>query len=208
MMKYNIGIKVRHITLRRAVELVATCCLIIGTVLLLISGIVLNPFEIKTVKSDKQIEKAYYDDISYIKLEQQSLDFSGYYKMDKDGKIVYNCYVAEFDETKFFVFIPNDKSVDESGNAKEELKDYNLIGRLKEDEKLFEMVAEDYQLSAEEVRDKYNISSIIIDEAGAKRQEVGFIWITLFTLLSSYFIYLVVLLFREIKIGGTKDEKE
>ena len=50
-----------------------------------------------------------------------------------------------------------------------------------------------------------SVSEIIIDEAGAKRKEVLIIWIALIGLLSSYIIYVLVVLFVNRGTGGKQN---
>lgn len=190
---------------KRFLELAGTLLLLIVAVILLCSGVVLNPFRIKVVKEEEDIISAYEEHISYVEMTKQDLDFTGYYRMNGDGDITYNCYVTTNYETRYFVFLPVERTLDEDGNTIETITNYDLVGRIKKDEQLIQTVAGDYEVTSENFMEECNVSEIVIDEAGAKRKEVLIIWIALFTLLSSYSIYVLVVLFANRNMGGKQD---
>ena len=190
---------------KRFLELAGTFILLIVAVILLCSGVVLNPFRVKIVKEEEDIISAYEEHISYVEMTKQDLDFTGYYRMNSNGDITYNCYVTTNYGTRYFVFLPVERTVDEDGNTLETIADYDLIGRIKKDEQLIKTVAEDYEITLEDFVEECSVSEIVIDEAGAKRKEVLIIWIALFTLLSSYSIYVLVVLFGNRNMGGKRD---
>lgn len=187
---------------KRFFELAGTLLLLAVAIILLCSGMVLNPFRIRNIQKEADIENAYNAHISYVRLTGQDLDFTGYYKMDSKGRTTYNCYVTTDYETRYFVFLPVEKTVDEDGNTIEKIEDYSLLGRIRRDEQLFDTVAADYEITSESFIKECSISEIVIDEAGAKRKEVLIIWIALFGLLSSYSLYVLVVLFVNRGMGG------
>lgn len=187
---------------KRFLELTGTLLLLVVAVILLCSGVVLNPFRICNIKNETDIENAYNKHISYVRLSGQNLDFTGYYKMDSKGKTTYNCYVTTDYKTRYFVFLPVEKTVDEDGNTIGTITDYSLLGRIRKDEQLFDTVAADYQITSEHFVKECSVSEIVIDEAGAKRREVLIIWIALFGLLSSYSLYVLVVLLVNRGMGG------
>jgi len=190
---------------KRFFELIGIFILLIVAVMLLCSGAVLNPFRIKEIKEEADIIAAYEEDVNYVKMTGQNLDFTGYYRMDHNGDITYNCYVTTDYDTKFFVFLPVGRTVDKDGNTQETITDYDLVGRIKRDEQLIETVAADYEVTLEDFMKECSVSGIVIDEAGAKRKEVLIIWVALFTLLSLYCIYVLVVLFGNRNMGGKQD---
>lgn len=190
---------------KRFFELIGTFILLMVAVILLCSGAVLNPFRVREIKEEADIVAAYEEHISYVKMTGQNLDFTGYYRMDRNGDITYNCYVTTDYDTKFFVFLPVERTVDENGDTQETITDYDLVGRIKKDEQLIETVAGDYEVTLENFMEECSVSEIVIDEAGAKRKEVLIIWIALFVLLSLYCIYVLVVLFGNRNMGGKQD---
>lgn len=190
---------------KRFFELTGTLILLVVAVILLCSGTVLNPFRIQNIEKEEDIVSAYDRHINYVRLSEQTLDFTGYYRMDGKGDITYNCYVTTDFDTRYFVFLPVARTVDEDGNTLETITDYSFTGRIKKDEQLIETVAGDYEVTLENFMEECSVSEIVIDEAGAKRKEVLIIWIALFTLLSSYSIYVLIVLFVNRGMGGKQD---
>lgn len=190
---------------KRFFELAGTLILLAVAIVLLCSGMVLNPFRVADIRQENDIKKAYDEHISYVRMKGLSLDFTGYYKMNSKGDIAYNCYVTTGYDTKYFVFVPVEETVDENGKTIEKISDYNLLGRLRKDEQLIDTVAADYEVTTENFMEECNVSEIIIDEAGAKRKEVLIIWIALIGLLSSYIIYVLVVLFVNRGTGGKQN---
>ncbi len=190
---------------KRFFELAGTLILLAVAIVLLCSGMVLNPFRVADIRQENDIKKVYDEHISYVRMKGLSLDFTGYYKMNSKGDIAYNCYVTTCYDTKYFVFVPVEGTVDENGKTIEKISDYNLLGRLRKDEQLIDTVAADYEVTTENFMEECNVSEIIIDEAGAKRKEVLIIWIALIGLLSSYIIYVLVVLFVNRGTGGKQN---
>jgi hypothetical protein len=188
-------------------ELAGTSILLIVAVVLLCSGMVLNPFRVAEVKREEDIKKAYQKHISYVKMTNQTLVFTRYYKMDSKGKAAYNCYMTTGFDTRYFVFIPVEGTVDKDGKTIEKISNCDLVGRLCKDKRLMDTVASDYKVTTEHFIEECSVSQIIIDEAGAKRKEVLIIWIALFGLLSSYILYVLVVLFVNRGMGGKQNEK-
>lgn len=190
---------------KRFFELAGTLILLAVAIVLLCSGMVLNPFRVADIRQENDIKKAYDEHISYVSMKGLSLDFTGYYKINSKGDIAYNCYVTTNYDTKYFVFVPVEGTVDENGKTIEKISDYNLLGRLRKDEQLIDTVAADYEVTTENFMEECSVSEIIIDEAGAKRKEVLIIWIALIGLLSSYIIYVLVVLFVNRGTGGKQN---
>ena len=190
---------------KRFFELAGTLILLAVAIILLCSGMVLNPFRVANIRRESDIEKAYNEHISYVRMEGLSLEFTGYYKMNSEGNIAYNCYITTGFDTKYFVFIPVEGTEDENGKTIEKISDYNLLGRLRKDEQLMDTVAADYEVTTQKFIEECSVSEIIIDEAGAKRKEVLIIWIALIGLLSSYIIYVLVVLFVNRGTGGKQN---
>ncbi|HAU87346.1 MAG TPA: hypothetical protein DCW90_18240 [Lachnospiraceae bacterium] len=190
---------------KRFFELAGTLILLAVAIILLCSGMVLNPFRVANIRRESDIEKAYNEHISYVRMEGLSLEFTGYYKMNSKGNIAYNCYITTGFDTKYFVFIPVEGTEDENGKTIEKISDYNLLGRLRKDEQLMDTVAADYEVTTQKFIEECSVSEIIIDEAGAKRKEVLIIWIALIGLLSSYIIYVLVVLFVNRGTGGKQN---
>lgn len=190
---------------KRFFELTGTIILLSVAVILLCNGLVLNPFQIMTVKEEEDIQKAYEEHVSYVRLQGQTLDFTGYYRLDSKGDINYNCYVTTDFDTKYFVFLPVESTTNEQGETKEKVTDYDLVGRIKKDQQLIETVAGDYEVTSDNFVKECSISMLVIDEAGAKRKEVLIIWMILFGMLFSYMIYIVIVLFMNGGMGGKRN---
>lgn len=186
-------------------ELTGTLILLVTAVVLLCTGVVINPFHIADIKAEDDIKAAYNEHINYVKLTGQTLDFTGYYKMNSKGRVTYNCYVTTDFSTRYFVFIPVEKTVDKDGKTIEKVSNYSLVGRLRRDEQLINTVSADYDVTSEDFLEECSISDIVIDEAGARRKEVLIIWIALIGLLSSYIIYILVVLFVNRDMGGKQN---
>lgn len=190
---------------KRFFELAGALLLLAVAVILLCTGVVLNPFYIADASSEKDIKAAYSKHVSYVRMSGLDLDFTGYYKMNAKGNIVYNCYVTTNYNEKYFVFVPVKRTVDESGKTIEKITDYSLLARLRKDKQLIDTVAADYEVTSENFIETCSVSKIIIDEAGAKRKEVLIIWLALIGLLSSYISYVLVVLFVNRGTGGKQN---
>lgn len=191
--------------MKRFFELTGAIILLSVAIVVLCNGLVLNPFQVETVKEEADIQKAYDKHVTYVRLKDQTLHFTGYYRMDSKGDVSYNCYVTTDYNTNYFVFLPVERTVDELGETRGTVTDYDLVGRIKKDQELIETVAGDYELASDSFLKECSISQIVIDEAGAKRKEVLIIWIILFTMLFSYMIYIVIILFTNSGMGGKRN---
>lgn len=186
-------------------ELTGTLILLVTAVVLLCTGVVINPFHVVDIEDEDDIKSAYNNHISYVRLTEENLDFTGYYKISSKGNITYNCYVTTGYDTRFFVYIPVERTEDADGETIEKINSYSLVGRLRKDEKLISTVSADYDVTSKDFLEECSISDIVIDEAGAKRKEVLAIWIALIGLLSSYIVYVLVVLFVNRDMGGKQD---
>lgn len=180
---------------KRVKELIAAVVLLAAALALLLSGMVLNPFYIARPGTDQELRADYEKGIDYIECRNMELEFTGYYKLDGQDKIKYNCYVGKLDQQKYFVFVPYDaRNEDETLQV---LESYSFVGRVREDSDLFRMVAQDYDMTEEEFRDNYGVSDLVLDEAEGKYQEVLIIWLILLSMLVGYSCYLCWLIFKK-----------
>lgn len=161
-------------------ELVVVVIVVVITIYLNAAGFLLNPFQVAEFDSSVSIKQAYNKGTDYVKLTKVSLEFTGYYKLDADGKVVYNCYATELDGNTYFVFVPPTSSGAKLSEPLQNITDYSCIAKICEDEDLFGLVAADYNLTTKEFKKNYGVSSLVLDEARSNRVEMMVIWGLLF----------------------------
>lgn len=164
-----------------------------------------NPFGIDSPKMDKEISDMYEKGDRYISLDSVDLSYTGYYKEDKEGNAIYNCYKLTMDELAYFVFVPLERSGENLENPEVLLSDYSLEGKLRKDEALLEIVSKDYNSDMDTFMKEYHVSSIMIDEARNDRGQVMLVWGLFALLLLGYIIYIVWSLSRA---GNPKNRRE
>jgi len=201
----QLNIQEKGISKKRLFELMASILLLLIACGLLLSGLVINPFRVANITKENRIETTYNKGIRYVRFQNQTLDFTGYYKMDKNNEIVYNCYVTRDYKKQYFVFVPVKRSEDEKGVALKTLNNYSFEARIQKDEEILKMVSSDYEMSSNQFMKKYKVSELILDEAGARRTEVLGIWIALFIILLSYCGYSILPFCWKRDIGGKQN---
>ena len=135
-----------------------------------------NPFHVLDAQNGKDLMKEYEAGVDYVKVTNASLEFTGYYKEDKNGKILYNCYATVIGEEKFFVFVPTSRSGEDANQPDELLTNYSFTARMHTDPDLLSMVAQDYEMTTEEWIDTGIISTIVLDEADSDITRMYIIW--------------------------------
>lgn len=163
--------------------------LIVIIVTIIFAGKLPNPLRVLTTGDGKEIVEEYKKGLDYVKVKNASLEFTGYYKEDKDGNVRYNCYSALLGDEKFFVFVPVSRTGDDPAEL---LTDYSFTARLHTDTNLLSAVAEDYDMTLEEWNDTNIISTIVLDEANLDRTRMLVIWGALLCVIALCAIYLVI----------------
>ncbi|WP_310604419.1 hypothetical protein [Anaerosporobacter sp.] len=172
----------------------------IGVVLFLLAiifsiifiGKLSNPFHVIEGKEGLNLEKEYDAGASYVKVTDASLEFTGYYKEDKNGKILYNCYATLIGEEQFFVFVPASRSGEDIDSPEELLTNYSFTAHMHTDADLLNIVAEDYKMTTEEWIDTGVISTIVLDEANSDMTRMYIIWVALICVVLLCLAYCIV----------------
>lgn len=165
--------------------------------LILFQGGVDNPFAvIHQPDSDQQLEKEYKSGTEYVRMENAELEYTGYYKEDKDNQVIYNCYLMELGKKKYFVFVPAGRSGDNKEAPGAVLKNYTFSAKIQKDKELFETVAEDYNMTVAEFCKSSKVSELVFNEARSNRKLMFGIWGLAFFLLSAGIGYIIYFSFR------------
>ena len=143
---------------------------------LIFVGNLSNPFHVLEAQNGIDLMKEYEAGVDYVNVTNASLEFTGYYKEDKNGKIIYNCYATIIGDEKFFVFVPTSRSGADPNNPEELLNNYSFTARMHTDPDLLSMVAKDYDMTTEEWIDTGIISTVVLDEAGSELTRMYVIW--------------------------------
>ncbi|HEX3022010.1 MAG TPA: hypothetical protein VHP81_06435 [Lachnospiraceae bacterium] len=151
-----------------------------------------NPFKMVTPSNEKELYEAYDSGLDYIKISNATLEFTGYYKEDAKGNIIYNCYSTNVGKERFFVFVPAKNSGEDAWNPEETLKNYSFKAKMHTDNALFETVANDYDLSVEDFISSNVISKIMLDEARSDQARMYLIWIAFGIILLLCIIYTII----------------
>lgn len=158
---------------------------------LIFVGKLSNPFHVLEVKNGKDLMKEYKAGVDYVKVTNASLEFTGYYKEDKNGKNLYNCYATVIGEEKFFVFVPTSRSGEDVNNPDELLTNYSFTARMHTDPDLLSIVAEDYEMTTEEWIDTGIISTVVLDEAASDLTRMYIIWGALICVILLCLVYCI-----------------
>lgn len=137
-------------------------------------------FNVISPESDKALENAYNNGAKYITFDKSQLEYTGYYKLNKNEEVIYNCYSLCFDTLKYFVFVPVNKSGSNPKDPTSILTDYSFTAKLQSDAELFQMVSTDYNLSTDDLYETYGISPIIFNEVKSDRSQILAIWVLIF----------------------------
>lgn len=157
-------------------DAVISSVLLAIAILVILSGNLTRPFHVVKPETDEELSKAYSEKVDYISLKSLELEFTGYYKTNRAGRVVYNCYATSFNELKYIVFVPAKKSGIDPKNPDRILKDYSFIAKLQKDEELFDMIHKDYEIELEEIDDYFGLSSIVFNEAKSNRNDMLALW--------------------------------
>lgn len=167
-----------------------------------------NPFIILTPSTDRVIEENFINGANYVRFDNSDLEFTGYYKMDQRGNVIYNCYAITIDQMKYFVFVPENRSGSDSENPDSDLTGYSFTAKLEEDDELFQMVASDYDLEADEFREQYGVSNIIFNEAKSGYKETLALWVLFISTIILSVVYVVISLLKVNKLTRSKAVRE
>lgn len=159
---------------------------------LIFAGQLSNPFHVLDAKNGKDLMKEYEAGGDYVKVTNASLEFTGYYKEDKNGKILYNCYATIIGEEKFFVFVPNSRSGEDANKPDELLTNYSFTARMHTDPDLLSIVAEDYEMTTEEWIGTGVISTVVLDEAASDITRMYIIWGAIICVIFLCLVYCII----------------
>ena len=159
---------------------------------LIFVGKLYNPFHVLDAKNGKDLMKEYEAGVDYVKVTNATLEFTGYYKEDKSGKNLYNCYATVIGEEKFFVFVPTSRSGEDVDHPDELLTNYSFTARMHTDPDLLSMVAQDYEMTTQEWIDTGVISTIVLDEADAEITRMYIIWGAIVCVILLCIVYCII----------------
>ncbi|WP_167957712.1 hypothetical protein [Anaerosporobacter faecicola] len=165
--------------------LVILCCIVFV-------GRLSNPFHVLDSKNGKDLVKEYEAGTDYVKVRNATLEFTGYYKEDKNNNILYNCYATVIGEEKFFVFVPAKRSGKDPKDPDKTLSNYSFTARMHKDSELLSVVAKDYELTVEELVETDVISTIVLDEADLDLTRMYIIWIALICVILLCILYCII----------------
>lgn len=217
MYEYDIRNQIRAENRNKLFGEACVMAVVLIVLLLFIRGIhTENPFYRSSPKTDGEVEELYKKGNLFVEFDSVDLSFTGYYKEDKKGKKIYNCYKFRIEKLDYFVFVPLVRSGEDLENPNERLEGYSFKGKMKQDRPLFEMVAKDYSLGVDGFMEEYYVSPIIMDEVKDDRGKIILVWILFALLLVGYGLYIIWALRRADKpencralsnLGG-KDEMD
>lgn len=159
---------------------------------LIFAGNLSNPFHVLDAKNGKDLMKEFKAGVDYVKVTDASLEFTGYYKEDKNGKILYNCYATVIGDEKFFVFVPASRSGEDPSNPDELLTNYSFTARMHTAPDLLSIVANDYEMTTEEWIDTGIISTVVLDEANSDLIRMYIMWGALISVVLLCIAYCII----------------
>lgn len=174
------------------------------TTLFTLSGNLLSPFYVIKTNSDEELMKEYDKHKKYVSFESLELEFTGYYKTNKAGNVVYNCYATSFDKIKYFVFVPAKRSSLGQEEPEMTLKDYSFVAKIQKDEDLFQVISEDYNIETNQFSEQLGISNLIFNEAKSDRNDMLALWFLFFLILIIGIVYIINLVIHVGDIEKTK----
>jgi len=182
-----------HIKKQNKLRLIGDICVVLFLIAILGCIVyernIANPFHVRNVTDSSQPDKAYKDGLDYVHVNQAELEFTGYYKEDKKGNIIYNCYATRIGNRKYFVFVPVSRSGENPEEPAVKLTKYTFTARLHKDGKLIKMVAEDNNMTVTDWSERGEFSSIVLDEANLQRTKWYFIWAIIALIILICIIY-------------------
>lgn len=159
---------------------------------LIFAGNLSNPFHVLDANNGKDLMKEYKAGVDYVKVTDASLEFTGYYKENENGKILYNCYATVIGDEKFFVFVPASRSGEDANNPDELLTNYSFTARMHTAPDLLDVVAKDYEMTTEEWIDTGIISTVVLDEANSDTTRMYIIWGALICVILLCIAYCII----------------
>lgn len=162
--------------------LVILCCIIFACKLN-------NPFYVLKAKEGTDLEREFKKGTDYVTINNATLEFTGYFKEDKQGKILYNCYATVIGSNRFFVFIPPERSGSNASNPDESITGYSFTARMHKDNNLIKMVAADYNMTVEEWNQTNKISQVVMDEVNTQRVRMFVVWSALICIVIICILY-------------------
>lgn len=161
-------------------------------ILILFKGSIPNPFLLSTPNTEIELEDDYKSGKRYIRVENAVLEYTGYYKENKKGTVIYNCYITSIEDMDYFVFVPASRSGDNPEDPENILYNYTFTAKISKDKELFDMVASDYDMTVDEFIKSYGVSDKVLNEARSDRKNIFVIWGFIFLFILGEIGYIVV----------------
>lgn len=139
-----------------------------------------NPFKIVKVNNKSEIEKLYDKGVDFVKFENMTLSFIGYSNLNKDNEIIYNCYSIDLGKKSYLVYIS-------ANHSEDKIENFSAIARLKENKRLLNQIASDYDIIPEKFLTDYDLSYIILDTVNTRISMYQII-VIVFELIVAFFI--------------------
>lgn len=123
-----------------------------------------NPIFIRQIDARQEtsidLESIYSEVSPYVYLKHVDLDFTGYYSVSDKGEICSYCFIGQIGDHSYFIELSADKVHAAADNAEDGLKDFSLLGKMRKDESVIRLAAEEEKMTAEAYLQKYDICAV------------------------------------------------